>query len=415
MGGGRGSRLHPLTHQRSKPAVPLAGKYRLVDIPISNCLNSGLSQIYILTQFNSESLNRHISNTYKFDQFHKGFVSVLAAQQTPSGDSWYQGTADAVRQNLSYFLQHPDDHFMILSGDQLYRMDLQDLLAYHIENKADLTISTTPVSRSDAQGFGIMHTDDDGRIVRFVEKPQEPDLLDSLKMSPQMLKTCDLDSDSERYQASMGIYVFSRKILEECLNNDHEDFGKHIIPGAIEEKRVFSYVFSGYWEDIGTIKSFYEANLELTDIEPRYNFFDNDNPIYTHARFLPASKVNNAKVDRALISDGCIISDSKITNSIIGVRSIIEKGCEVTDSVIMGADYYYRTRAPGAEGPKKQQIRIGENTRIRKAIIDKNAIIGSNVTIDPRDRDDEEGENYVIRDGIVVIPKSTIIPDNTTI
>ncbi len=415
MGGGRGSRLFPLTHMRSKPAVPLGGKYRLVDIPISNCINSGISQIYVLTQFNSESLNRHISHTYKFDQFHRGFVHVLAAQQTPRGDSWYQGTADAVRQNLSYFLQQPDEYFIILSGDQLYRMDYRELLDYHLSKGADVTISTTPVPRDLASSFGIMQSDDEGLIQSFVEKPQEPEVLDKLRMPEGMLETFELPKDEERYQASMGIYIFHRRALEACLENDHDDFGKHIIPEAIRNFKVYSYVFNDYWEDIGTIKAFFEANLDLTKLVPNYNFFDPDNPIYTHARFLPASKVNNATIDEALISDGCIISRARIRRSIIGIRSVIESGSDISDSIIMGSDYYHRTSFNEEGKTVKTKVQIGENTRIRKTIIDKNAIIGSNVVIDPGDRQEEEGELYYIRENIVVIPKDAVIPDGTVI
>ena len=337
MGGGQGSRLFPLTHKRSKPAVPLAGKYRIVDIPISNCINSGIRQMYVLTQFNSESLNRHVTSCYKFDHFGENFVHVLAAQQTPGDDNWYQGTADAVRQNLSYFLERPYQYFLILSGDQLYRMDFRKMMSEHQKTGADVTIATTPVPREPARAFGLMDTDADSRITRFVEKPgDDDDALDKLVMPEELLKSVDLPLDEERFQASMGIYLFNRKVLEDALKNDSQDFGKHIIPGIIKEKNVYSHIFTGYWEDIGTIASYYEANLECTKIVPKFNFFDSHNPIYTRSRLLPASKINNATIEEALLSDGCIITDAKIRRSIIGVRSVIEKGCEISDTIIIG-------------------------------------------------------------------------------
>jgi glucose-1-phosphate adenylyltransferase len=415
MGGGRGSRLSPLTDKRSKPAVPLGGKYRLVDIPISNCLNSDIGHIFVLTQFNSESLNRHISDAYKFDHFEGDFVRVLAAQQTPGYANWYQGTADAVRQNMSYFLEKPYDYFLILSGDQLYRMDFLEMLEDHIENEADLSIATTPVGRDSASSFGILQTDAANQITRFVEKPGDPDLLNELRMPASLLKDNDLPMDEERFQASMGIYIFNRRVLQKCLQNKLLDFGSDIIPAAIEEYKVFSYVFKGYWEDIGTIKSFHQANLDLTENIPHYNFFDADNPIYTRPRLLPASKVNSAHIKQALISDGCIISNATIERSIIGVRSHIMSGCLITDSVIMGSDYYFHEKFDADGTSTSTEIKIGENTRIHRSIVDKNACIGRNVVIDPGDRINEDGPYCKIRDGIAVIPKSTIIPDDTVI
>ncbi|MCB1233468.1 MAG: glucose-1-phosphate adenylyltransferase [Verrucomicrobiae bacterium] len=416
MGGGQGSRLFPLTHRRSKPAVPLAGKYRLVDIPISNCINSSLRQIYVLTQFNSESLHRHITAAYHFDHFSRDFVHILAAQQTPGREEWYQGTADAVRQNLSYFLERPYEYFLILSGDQLYRMDYRLMLKAHIEKKADVTIATTPVEREAARSFGIMATDAESRIVRFAEKPGADDsLLDTLRMPEPLLVENGLPASAERFQASMGIYIFNRSVLQACLQSELKDFGRDVIPGSIENNRVFSYVFQGYWEDIGTIKSFYEANLGLTRIVPSFNFFDSDNTIFTRARFLPASKINNANVDEALISDGCIISNATVRHSIIGVRSVIESGCEISDSVIMGADYYHRSRVDADGQVVNMPIRIGSGTRIHRAIVDKNACIGNNVTIDPAGRTNADAEYCHVRDGIVVVPKGTVIPDGTVV
>jgi len=416
MGGGQGSRLFPLTHKRSKPAVPLAGKYRIVDIPISNCINSGIRQMYVLTQFNSESLNRHVTSGYKFDHFGENFVHVLAAQQTPGDDNWYQGTADAVRQNLSYFLERPYQYFLILSGDQLYRMDFRKMLSEHQKTGADVTIATTPVPREPARAFGLMDTDADSRITRFVEKPGDDDeALDKLVMPEELLRSVDLPLDEERFQASMGIYLFNRKVLEDALKNDSQDFGKHIIPGIIKDKNVYSHIFTGYWEDIGTIASYYEANLECTKIVPKFNFFDSHNPIYTRARLLPASKINNARIEEALLSDGCIITDATIKRSIIGVRSVIEKGCEISDTIIIGSDYYNKVEMLDDNNIEERPIKIGENTRIHRAIVDKNASIGCNVVIHPGDRVNEDTEYCHIRDGIIVIPKGTVIPDGTIV
>ncbi len=415
MGGGQGSRLSPLTDKRSKPAVPLGGKYRLVDIPISNCLNSDIGHIFVLTQFNSESLNRHISDAYKFDHFEGDFVRVLAAQQTPGYSSWYQGTADAVRQNMNYFLDKPYDYFLILSGDQLYRMDFLEMLESHIKNKADLSIATTPVGPDSAPSFGIMQTDAASLITRFVEKPQDPELLHELRMPASLMEENGLPADEERFQASMGIYIFNRRVLQECLKNDLLDFGADIIPAAIQDRRVYSFVFDGYWEDIGTIKSFHQANLDLTENIPRYNFFDADNPIYTRPRLLPASKVNGANIKQALISDGCIISNARIERAIIGVRSHIMDGCFISDSVIMGSDSYFHEQFDAEGNSTSTEISIGENTRIHRAIIDKNACIGNNVVIDPGERTEEDGPYCKIRDGIAVVPKGTVIPDDTVV
>lgn len=413
MGGGAGSRLYPLTKDRAKPAVPLAGKYRLVDIPISNCINSGVRQVFVLTQFNSASLNRHIARTYKFDQFARGFVEVLAAQQTPEGERWYQGTADAVRMNLRYFLEGDHDYYLILSGDQLYRMDFRQVMTQHLETGADLTIATLPVNARDASGFGIMKTDEEGRIHEFVEKPQDPNVLASLQMPEKTLKSLGLDVEEPRYQASMGIYVFNRKALVESLDNNLMDFGKNIIPAALKKYHVHAFNFQGYWEDIGTIRSFFEANLDLCKLVPQYDFFDSAAPIFTHARFLPATKINGAHVRQALISDGCIITDAHVETAVIGLRSIIESGTTIRDTIIMGADFY-----AGAAGtdPNRPAPGIGRNCRIERAIIDKNVHIGDNVVITPNGKPDKlDSELFCIRDGIVVIPKDTIIPSNTWI
>jgi|ERR1700736_4865117 glucose-1-phosphate adenylyltransferase len=414
MGGGAGTRLFPLTKDRSKPAVPLAGKYRLVDIPISNCLNSGLSRVFVLTQFNSMSLHRHINASYKFDNFSRSFVEILAAQQTTEGARWYQGTADAVRQNLRYFLEDPYEYYLILSGDQLYRMDYSVLMQQHVESGADITLATTPVDRTAASAFGIMHSDANRHIVRFEEKPKDPKVLDELRIPAELLKTLDLPVDSDLFQGSMGIYVFNRDVLIKCLAGDQDDFGKHIIPSALHQYKVMVYIFKGYWEDIGTIRAFFEANLALTDTLPPYNFFDRLAPIYTHPRFLPASKINAATVRHAIIADGCIISDAHIDRAIIGVRSIIESGATIRNSVIMGADFYEELSE--RTDRSVPSIGIGRNSVVDRAIIDKNARIGENVVVTPDGKaPNVDTENYYIRDGVVVIPKNAVLPDGTWI
>ena len=404
MGGGAGTRLFPLTKERAKPAVPLGGKYRLVDIPISNCLNSGIRGIYVLTQFNSMSLHRHINASYKFDNFTPSFVEILAAQQTPEGSHWYQGTADAVRQNLRYFLERPVDYYVILSGDQLYRMDYRHVLRQHLETSSDITVGTIPVNRTAAHGFGIMHTDEKRKIIEFVEKPKDPEVLNSLRIPPDLLQAIGQPADADLYQASMGIYVFKREVLKECLDNDFADFGKNIIPAAIRKYKVTAYIFQGYWEDIGTIDAFFEANLNLTEANPKFNFNEPGAPVYTHPRFLPGSIVRSAHVDRSLICDGCVVDKASIEHSIIGIRSVIGSDTVLKDVILMGADYYEADlrRSRGDAPP----IGIGRGCDIRNAIIDKNARIGDNVVISPEGKDKEmNGEGFYIRDGIVVIPK----------
>src|SRR3984893_6969063 len=409
MGGGAGTRLFPLTKDRAKPAVPLGGKYRLVDIPISNCLNSGLRSIYVLTQFNTMSLHRHIQASYKFDNFSRSFIDILAAQQTPEGSQWYQGTADAVRQNMRYFLERPFDYYIVLSGDQLYRMDFRVLLHQHISSGADITLATKPIPRRQVSEFGIMQSGVDRRITRFVEKPKDESLLHELRMSRELLAATGMDQSEELYQASMGIYVFNRDILVKCLDNQLVDFGKHVIPQSIRDRQVNAYIFNGYWEDIGTIRAFYEANLDLTDIVPEYSFFEADAPIYTHPRFLPGSKVNGATLRQAIISDGCIISDAHLERSVIGVRSIIQSGATIRDSIIMGADYFEQDRQEESGG--RPLIGIGRNCVIDRAISDKNARIADGVVITPEGKPkDFDGENYYIRDGIVIVPKNAVIP-----
>src|SRR6059036_594624 len=407
MGGGAGTRLFPLTKDRAKPAVPLGGKYRIVDIPISNCLNSGLRSIYVLTQFNSMSLHRHIQASYKFDNFSRSFVDILAAQQTPEGSQWYQGTADAVRQNMRYFLERPYDYYLILSGDQLYRMDFRALLHQHIRLGADITLATKPVALHQVSEFGIMRSGVDRRITGFIKKPEDESELREMKMSRELLRAIGSKEEEELFQASMGIYVFNRNVLIESLENDLVDFGKHIIPAAIKDRHVSAFIFKGYWEDIGTIRAFYEANLDLTDLVPEYSFFDTEAPIYTHPRFLPGSKINGATLRQAIISDGCVISDAHLERCVVGIRSIIQSGATIRNSIVMGADYFEQ----GRDGKSGLPIGIGRNCVIDRAIIDKNARIADGVVITPEGKPPNlDADNYFIRDGIVVIPKNAVIP-----
>ncbi len=417
MGGGQGSRLFPLTRDRAKPAVPLAGKYRLVDIPISNCINSDLRRVYLLTQFNSASLHRHISQSYKFDHFAGGFVEILAAEQTFGDTSWYQGTADAVRKNLTHFLNHDFDYLLILSGDQLYRTDFRSIVAQHVESAADVTIATIPVARSEAQSLGILQMNAERRITRFVEKPKDPAVLDSLPLERSWYEELGIPGNDELYLASMGIYVFNRDVLLKLLDNDFTDFGKHIIPGAIDTHRVCSYVFQGYWEDIGTIRAFFDANLDLVSELPRFNFFDMSAPIFTRPRFLPASKINGAEINHAIISDGCIINHARINHTMVGIRSTVSEGSELTRTILMGCDYYESDASISQyEAQNIPRIGIGRNTRVENAIIDKNARIGDNCVISPAGKPEQmDHALYYIRDGIVIIPKNGVIPHGTVI
>jgi len=405
LGGGAGTRLQPLTKERSKPAVPVAGKYRLVDIPISNCINSGIRQIFLLTQFNSVSLHQHIGNTFRFDQFSGGHVRILAAEQTPDSAGWFQGTADAVRRSMRYFKDDDPDIVVILSGDQLYRMDLNEVVEAHIKNKADLTISTKPVVRSEAGDLGIMQVNTDGQIIRFAEKPGDSPVLDELR-APLY--------DDERFLASMGIYVFNMDVLRDLLcSNEESDFGKHIIPGAIESKKVYSYIFDGYWEDIGTIRSFWAANLALTDTVPQFSFYDMSAVIYTRMRYLPPSKINHCSLSRTLLSDGCIISGDHIDHSVIGLRALVGEGSRIHDSILMGADYYEHGEVTDPSGIP---MGIGKNCVIKQTIVDKNVRIGDNVIISPEGKpENEQTDLYWIRDGIMVIAKNTVIPSGTVL
>lgn len=417
MGGGQGTRLFPLTKERAKPAVPLAGKYRLVDIPISNCINSGLRRIYLLTQFNTASLHRHISQSYKFDHFSRGFVEVLAAQQTFEDQTWYEGTADAVRKNLVHFLNHDFEYLLILSGDQLYRMDLRDLIKEHVEMEAEVTVAAIPVDRAAASSLGIIHIDQDRRITRFVEKPKEKALQDSVVLPPEWHGPLGIHGGGEKFLASMGIYVFSRDAIVKLLDNDLADFGKHIIPGAIQTNKVHAYVYQGYWEDIGTIRAFFEANLDTCSDLPQFNFFDMTAPVFSRPRYLPGSKLNGATVDHAMICDGCILNQAAIKNCVIGIRSQIDSGTSLTRVVMMGCDYY--ESAASIEEHRRAglpRLGIGKNCKIENTIIDKNARIGDGCVISPVGKPENfDHDLYYIRDGIVIVPKNGIIPHGTVI
>ncbi len=407
MGGGQGSRLYPLTKLRSKPAVPLAGKYRLIDIPISNCLNAGINKIAILTQYNSVSLHRHIQRTYARDIFSAGWVQILAAEQTPGSTGWYQGTADAVRQQLMEIKAARTEYVLILAGDHLYNMDYRAFVEYHVETEADITMAVQPVSADMAPALGILKRGADGRIENFTEKP-EPTTLAGLESMP---------GPDKPYLASMGIYVFRTNLLFEVLNSDGDDFGKNIIPSALADYRVMGYVYDGYWADIGTIRAFYEVNLEMALPDRPFDFYIPGRPIYSRARFLPASEVYGAQIENTLLADGCRVVDSRINHAVIGLRSQIGPKTQIRSSILMGADYY-ETEADRTENQRRGRpaIGIGEGTVIEGAIIDKNARIGRNVHIRHLpDRPDSETDNWVARDGLVVIPKDTAIADETVI
>ncbi|HEU5071202.1 MAG TPA: glucose-1-phosphate adenylyltransferase [Verrucomicrobiae bacterium] len=417
MGGGQGTRLFPLTKERAKPAVPLAGKYRLVDIPISNCINSGLRRIYLLTQFNTASLHRHISQSYKFDHFSKGFVEVLAAQQTFEDQTWYQGTADAVRKNLVHFLNHDFEYLLILSGDQLYRMDLRRLVREHADCGAEVTVASMVVDRAAASSLGILHVNEERRITRFVEKPKDKALQDSVVLPPEWHGPLGIEGGGEKFLASMGIYVFNRDTIIKLLDNDLADFGKHIIPNAIETNKVYAYVYQGYWEDIGTIHAFFEANLDACADLPKFNYFDMASPVFSRPRYLPGSKINGAQIDHAMVCDGCIINPGHIKHCIIGIRSQIGAGSDMTRVVMMGCDYYESAQSIAEhERAGLPRMGIGTNCRIENTIIDKNARIGNNCVITPAGKPENlDHDLYYIRDGIVIVPKNGIIPHGTVI
>jgi len=414
LGGGAGTRLFPLTQRRAKPAVPIAGKYRLIDIPLSNCINSGIDTIFVLTQFNSASLNRHIAQTYRFDRFRRGFVNILAAEQTPGSSDWFQGTADAVRQSMQHVALYKTDHVLVLSGDQLYTMDYREMRAHHIACGADITIASIPVSREDAPKFGILKTSPDHRITEFYEKPKAEDVsgLES-KVSKKM------KGEGREYLASMGIYIFSKGVLARLLEEraDSHDFGKEIIPESIDTHRVYSYPFEGYWSDIGTIRSFYEANLMLARPRPAFDIYDPKMPLHTNPRMLPPAKILESTISQSLIAEATVISKSTISNSVIGLRSFIGRNCTIKDSIIMGSDYYRwhdPSVRPTEEGPALPGIDNG--TIIEGAIIDRNVSIGQGCVIrNSKNVSEYDGENYYIRDGIVIVPKNACIPDDTII
>jgi glucose-1-phosphate adenylyltransferase len=409
LGGGRGTRLFPLTRLRSKPAVPIAGKYRLIDVPISNCLNSNLRRIFVLTQFNSQSLNRHLGQTYKFDVFSSGFVNVLAAEQTEESPDWFQGTADAVRQSLRHLGNHRHRDVVILSGDQLYHMDYRQMLATHRSQMAEATVAVIPVTAEQASSFGILKTDAHGRIVQFEEKP-EPARLPEL--------ASDLPGIGRCYLASMGIYLFRREALERSLGDGAlVDFGRNVIPSAIPLVRVQAHLFRGYWEDVGTIRSYYEANLALCRPMPPFDFYDENRPIYTHPRFLPATKVESCSIRDALISEGSILVGAEVERSVIGIRSRIGRGTHVRDSLVLGADFYETLdEIQSSETRGTPPVGIGSESIIEGAIVDKNARIGRGVQIRQEGRVSErDGEGYYVREGIVIVPKGAVIPDGTVI
>ncbi|HEU4714446.1 MAG TPA: glucose-1-phosphate adenylyltransferase [Pyrinomonadaceae bacterium] len=420
LGGGAGNRLFPLTQQRSKPAVPLGGKYRLVDIALSNCINSDILRTFVLTQYNSASLNRHIAQTYRFSQFSNGFVEIIAAEQTPESPQWFQGTADAVRQVLPHIRDWGIDTLLILSGDHLYRMDYRQFLERHHESNADVTVSVIPCEPKAASEFGLLKIDDTGRIVEFKEKPKGDELL-SMQVDTARLGLDPQEAQRRPYLASMGIYVFKYDELERLLGEDQKavDFGKHIIPAAIKTRHVQAHLFDGYWEDIGTIGAFYRANLDLTTKIPKFNLFDAEAPVYTRARYLPPSKIEETEINDSIVSDGCIINGAKVTNCVIGLRSRISTGVQIESSFVMGADFYQSfddMRKDMERGLPR--VGIGEGTVVRRAIIDKNARIGKNAKLlNEAGVTELDGPNgsYFIRDGIIIIPKNAILADGTVV
>ena len=420
LGGGAGSRLFPLTRERSKPAVPLGGKYRLIDVPVSNCINSNVTQIFVLTQYNSASLNRHISQTYRFSSFSTGFVEILAAEQTKDSPDWFQGTADAVRQILPHLRDWRVGNLLILSGDHLYRMDYRKFLARHTETNADVTISVIPANPLDAEGFGLLKTDADGKIVEFREKPKGADL-ERMRVDTSNFGLSESESAKRPYLASMGIYVFNYAKLIELLNDNPSamDFGGEIIPSAIGSCNVQAHLFDSYWEDIGTIRAFYDANLDLASPLPKFNFFDTSAPIYTRSRYLPPSKLHGCDIDNSMVSEGCILNGIYARNSIIGLRSRIDSGARIENSILMGSDFFESIEEIKADlESSRPYLGIGKNTEIRRAIIDKNVRIGKNVKLlnesNIKFYDAEDGSFY-IREGIIIVPKGSTISDETVV
>ncbi|HEY1764857.1 MAG TPA: glucose-1-phosphate adenylyltransferase [Opitutaceae bacterium] len=418
MGGGRGTRLAPLTLERCKPAVPLAGKYRLVDIPISNCINSDINRIFLLTQFNTASLHRHIQGAYQFDPFGGGFVDILSAEQTEKSLDWYQGTADAVRRNLIHFRKYPHDLILILSGDQLYRMDFREIIEQHLASGADVTVAAKPFPVSRVEGLGLMRVADDLSIREFVEKPKDPAVIAGLAMSPALEQKLKERTEEKQCLASMGIYVFNRSVLAESLENSSTDFGREVIPSLAGRCKLFAHVFEGYWEDIGTVKAFFEANLALAQPLPPFNFFDATTPVYTHYEYLPASKLNKCRVDNVVVADGCILTDSSVKHCLFGIRSFVGEGSDLEDVIVMGADYYETTEQMAANEAKgRPHLGLGRNCYVRGAIIDKNTRIGDDVRLTATGKADGTYADgaVVIRDGVLVVPKGAIIPPGTVV
>jgi glucose-1-phosphate adenylyltransferase len=418
MGGGRGTRLAPLTWERCKPAVPLAGKYRLVDIPISNCINSDINRVFLLTQFNTASLHRHLRRTYNFDPFGGGFVDILSAEQTEKSLDWYQGTADAVRRNLVHFRNFPHDLVLILSGDQLYRMDFREIVEHHLAAGADVTVSAIPVPASRVEGLGVMRVDDSLAIRQFVEKPKDPAVIAGLTLSPTIEGRLKTPSQEKRCLASMGIYVFNRAVLAEALSNTMTDFGHEVIPSLLGRKKLFAHIFEGYWEDIGTVRAFFEANLALAQPLPPFNFFEPAAPIYTEDRYLPASKLNKCLIDHVVIGDGSILTDSSIKHSVLGIRSYIDEGSSLEDVVVMGADFYEtKAQLQANLDLGRPRVGIGKRCRIRHAIIDKNARIGDGCILSPEGKADGDYINgaIIIRDGVLVVPKGATLSAGTIV
>jgi len=412
LGGGEGNRLFPLTRDRAKPAVPIGGKYRLVDIPISLSLNSGIKRIFLLTQYLSSSLHRHVQQAYRFDDFiPRGFIEIVAAQKTREATQWFQGTADAVRQGLVHFDNHPHEHVLILSGDQLYRADFRKMLERHTSSEADITIAALPVDRESAPRLGLLRVDGQHRVTEFMEKPKDPKILEALAAAP------GLPSDRP-FLASMGIYIFRREVLRDCLAKAQgDDFGKNVLPEAIRQRKVSAYLYDGYWEDIGTIGAFYRANLDLLAPEPKFDFGLNVAPIYTRARFLPGSVVENSQVNRAIISDGCTILRSVLDDAVVGIRQRIGTECKIRRSVLMGADFF-ETPIQRQENARlnRPDVGVGGGSLIEEAIIDKNVRIGRRVTIRATGKATAmDGPNFYVRDGIVIIPKGAVVPDGTVI
>lgn len=418
LGGGRGTRLYPLVKDRSKPAVSLGGHYRMIDIPVSNCINSGLRNIYVITQFNSASLNNHIYNAYRFDNFSGGHVSILAAEQTDTNIDWYQGTADAVRKNLAHFDNDYVNNVLILSGDQVYRMDYNVMVRHMLETGADIVVGTVPVVREDAKGFGVMLVNKRGQITNFQEKPKEDDVLNSLKLSDEQKKMFEIEDPKKEYLASMGIYVFRRNVLKELLSDvSMIDFGKDIIPEAIKKYKVFSYAFQGYWEDVGTIKAYFDANISFGSKNPPFDFYDEDAPIYTHVRYLSPSKVEKATITSSIIADGCRIENATIKESVIGLRSVIQSGSTLEKVIMMGSDFYETSEDIERLNVKHlSKVGIGKKCTLKNVIIDKNVRIGNDVIITNKKKiQHQDSDFYCIRDGIVIIPKNTIVKSGTVI